>query len=378
MTFLDFFWAPTATTNTTATITQVASTTTTVLNVSPTPFKSFLTNDSFWHVLQLLSLPLVWYLAYRRQKQLSLQQQKKLIENVEGEWDEPWLTDSWDTLFGLIGLANDNKWTHTPFWFYKSIHKAWHQHNRPWMKRLLSRGIIPLYISDGGIDTWHTNRTTWGRKRTFPYFTWPRYVQGTKRAVFEFLMPYPGDAADRRAFLKSIVANRTGDGEELVSRSYRTREGSALPVNDNSYGVSLRFGPPDQGPIYYSVTNPPELEQQPFIVGAESAFEWLLPFLPDTVLKKGFGERTNRLAQFCKNNQPERVPLLRYADTVIVRLEARNYDVCELDRFVYHVAQDAGLGANWPKSRCRTAARQELRRCKLPLHGLKPSRATQP
>ncbi|KAH7069680.1 hypothetical protein BKA63DRAFT_535860 [Paraphoma chrysanthemicola] len=281
-------------------------------------------------------------------------------QNIE-EWERPWKTSDWPTLFGLIGLANDNRWEQTPLWFYKSMHEKWHQHNRPWMKRLLAMGVIPLYIQDGGMEQYRVNFSGFGLKKRFPYFTWPRYIQSKKRAYFEFIIPYCDQNQDRLDFLQEIIVNRT----QQVT-------GYEQAVRDNSYGVTVRIAPPGRGAIYYSIPNPPCLQERPFEIGAQSALELFVPFKRDTVLKRAFAERCNAMAYFFRDCDASRIPLLQHADTILVRLEAKHYGSCELDTYVYSVAERVGLPILWPEVECREAAVKELELCGLPADGLRP------
>ncbi|KAF2825298.1 hypothetical protein CC86DRAFT_258781, partial [Ophiobolus disseminans] len=266
----------------------------------------------------------------------------------------PWLINDWEVLFGLMGLANDHQWTHTPFHAYPSVYKAWHQHNRPWQKRLLAMGIIPLAIHDGGVETYRVKYHGFGFKKWFLYVKWPTYLQGKRRACFEFLIPHPNHDEKRKRFLESIIENRKSSSAE------------------HSYGVAVRYSPPDQGQIFYSLLNPPPTQGKPFEVGAQSALEPLLPFKRDKVIKRGYGERCNSLTFYMREFDPSRVPLLQKSDTILVRIEAKHFGEEQLDRFVFHLGQDADLDVEWVESHAREAALLELESCGLPRDGLRP------
>jgi hypothetical protein len=352
-------WPTTPTT--TATTPTLVTTTTETLFAAPRTIYIEQNNplSTIQQLLFLSTIPLAWYFAYQRRQHLS--RSKRIYA---GNWTAPWRTTSWNALYGLLALAYDNEWgTNTPFWLYKSIHDTWQTPNRPWLKRLLAMGVIPLHISDGGMSTHRVGYTSWAWRKSWPWVAWPLYQQEKSRACFEFLVPYPDATAPKERFLRAIIENR-GEGEEYPM--------ATRGVNEWGYGVSLRMGPPDQGKIYYSIQNPPEREEYPFQVGARSWLEFLLPLKRDKVLRNGYGVRSNRFAYFCRNNNPARVPLLRHADAVIVRLEARHYDVCELDQFVFHLAQKVGLPVQYPEEICRKKALRKLERCELSTEDLKP------
>ncbi|KAF2029808.1 hypothetical protein EK21DRAFT_66837 [Setomelanomma holmii] len=344
---------------------MVSTTTETLLDAKANAPIPPLTISSL-HILLLLGIPLIWFLSLqRRARNLALNQP---APHTLAELEQPWQTNDWATLFGLIGLSNDHRWSHIPLWLYHSIQHRWHQPSRPWLKRLLAMGVIPLYIQDGGIPQHRVNINTFGRRRRFPWFTYPLYQQGKKRAYFEFVVPYPRETREMMNFLNGIISNRIADGmaDEPV-------------VRDNSYGVTVRFSPPERGPIYYSIDNPPCRADRPIEVGAKSGMEPLLPFKADRVLKGGFGERCNALAQFMRDFDSSKIPLLRHADdTIVVRVEAKHYGVCELDQFVFGVAQDVGLPVLWPEVECRNAALEELERRGLSTDGLRPFMLSEP
>jgi hypothetical protein len=159
--------------------------------------------------------------------------------------------------------------------------------------------------------------------------------------------------------MESIIQNRMG--EEV---------GGAQSGRNDSYGVTIRFGPPDRGRIYYAEDNPPVPADRPLEVGAQCVLKPLLPLKRDMVLKRSYGTHANTLAYFIRNNHPEKVPLLCESETVLVRLEAKHYGACELDAFVFGLAQTAGLEVQWPEGRCEKTALRELRRCGPPTEEL--------
>jgi hypothetical protein len=354
------------------TITAVTITTSTIVPLQPPhapvqhqpPNLHVILQFSWLQQILLLSIPLLWLLALLRKSHLHVH--KKAEHDAQQHWEEPWLTKDWEALYGLIRLTYDHKWLYTPFWLGRSVQEHWHMSNRPWLRRLLGMGVIPLFIQDGGMNTHRVNFTGCGWTTRFPWVKVPIYQQGKRRAYFEFLVPFPYASKEMATFLESIILNRMGEDV-----------GDARSGRNNSYGVTIRFGPLDRGRVYYAEDNPPVPEDRPLEVGAQCVLKPLLPLKRDGVLKRGYGDHANRLAYFIRNNQPEKIPLLRYADTVLVRLEAQHYGACELDAFLFGLAQAAGLEVQWPEGPCEVAALQELQRCELPteeLHLARPVR----
>jgi hypothetical protein len=307
------------------------------------------------YLLLLISLPLVWLYANLQSERNA--EQAAAIDLETRIWRHPWLTTDWEVLYGLIGLANDNKWTsRTPFHGYPRLYPVWHAHNRPWCKRLLAMGIIPLFVQDGGMCTYRRPLRGCSRTSKFPWFKTPLYQQGKRRAYMEFLIPHPEAEPKRMQFLNSLLQNRDGPCESHQSTF--------------SYGVAVRFGP--NGPAFTSDTNPPEHEDLPFEVGASSWLGPLVPFKRDSVLEGGHGKHVNGLENYVRRYDVSKVPLLQHAPTVLVRMEAKHFAPEELDHFVFALAQEAGLDVQWPELLCREAAIAEIERFGLPTDGLMP------
>jgi hypothetical protein len=195
-------------------------------------------------------------------------------QRLQARWDVVWQTNDWHVLYGLISFSNENKWgaIYTPFWSAASVYNIWLDPSRSWLKRLLAMGGIPLLIQDGSMTTHRVNFTGFGRQKRFPWFVMPRYQQSKGRAYFEFLVPYPERSQKMMAFLQDIVHH-----------------------NNDMLGVTMRRGPPDRGRIEHSMDHPPASPEHPMVVGAQSKFAALLPFMRNTVLKDGFGERMSCL-----------------------------------------------------------------------------------
>jgi hypothetical protein len=353
---------PQSTTFTSAPTITLVTIMSTTLSAPPPPTHThpsllFIQHLIWPRLILLLGLPLIWFLARLHTSQIA--HQKRTEHKKHRAWEKPWLTKDWETLYGLMWLSNRRQWNFTPFWLGKNVQRHWHLQNRPWLSQLLGMGVIPLFIQDGGMDMHRVNYTGFRFITRFPYLKTPIYQQGKRRAYFEFLVPFPYGSAKRAALLESVVNNRAD--EEMGNERFR---------EDFKYGVTMRFGPPDYGRIFVAEDNSPALKNQPLEVGAQCMFKPLLPLKPDGVLKSSYGKHANTLAFFMRNNDPGKVPLLQNAETVLVRVEAQHYGPCELDAFVFGLAQKAGLEIEWPERRCRKAALRELRRCGLPTEGL--------
>ncbi|KAH5247014.1 hypothetical protein HBI72_171460 [Parastagonospora nodorum] len=304
--------------------------------------------DPLTNLLILFSIPLLALLARLRPRAPTHPLSQHLL---------PWRTDSWAALYGLLRLSYDNKWgkDRNAWVLSRSLHAIWHDAQRPYLGRLLAMGVIPLSIHDGGVRTerYEGWKVTW--ERGWPRVQWPMYVQARRRACFEFMVVRAEEDEARGRFVSDLVT--------------RVVEGEA--GRDERYGVTMREAPPHPGMIRYSWYNRPAKEEVAMQVGARSAVPALLPFLKDEVLEKGYGERANSLSVFVHNNDPGTIPLLELSSTKIVRVEAMHYGACELDSFVFGMAQDAGLEVIWPERMCREAALAEMRECGLPTEGLK-------
>ncbi|CAO2647680.1 Nn.00g086020.m01.CDS01 [Neocucurbitaria sp. VM-36] len=332
-------------------LTKVASTTATVLDVNipqdlhlahasegtPTSFSI----SKLIYLFLVLSTFVVWWLARRQREQL--RDEGKMDDMTEEDWQRPWETKEWMALFGLIAMANDNDWQYTPFrdQYNKSIRERWVKPNKYGLKRLLHRGIIPLFVQDGGVATRQLKWWTWSNK--FPYVKLPLFRQSKNRAYFEFLVPYP-HKGNKKRFLQNLVFNRQG------------------------YGITLRFSePPPGGKILYSESNPPcqDKNEEHSSVGAESALEFLLPFKKDKVFEKAHGERARQLRWFIRGLDSQKIPLLHHTPSVLVRVESRDWSSIEMDEIVWTIAQEAIPEIPWPGDLTREAARKELERCKI-------------
>jgi hypothetical protein len=221
-------------------------------------------------------------------------------------------------------------------------------------------GVIPLTIQDGGISTYRVDANPWLTWKSGPsnWFGWPMYVQSKKRACFEFILLRTYMTEGQRGFVNDADAR-----ENFLD---------AIEVETSGYGVTMCVCEAGKDDIYLvSEQNPPASGDLPMEVGVKSPIAAILPFLRDEVLFKGYGTRANNLSMFCRDNYTDNLGLLKVHDTVVVRLEAKHYGQCNLDAFVYGLAQEAGLEVKFPERTCREEALKELRDCFLPTTGLK-------
>ncbi|KAF1829162.1 hypothetical protein BDW02DRAFT_510641 [Decorospora gaudefroyi] len=247
-------------------------------------------------------------------------------------------------LYGLITIAHQNASMHIPFRtkYIRSIQERWNEPKRFALQNLVERGIIPLYIQDGGVST--EEIASWGWSTTFPYIKLPISRQAKKRAYFDFVVPHP-----QRKEALDFVRLLTRKGHEFGFSVTRID-----PFTSTVRGGFGKSNPPYKGKRF------------PFSVGAESRLEILLPFLPDKLLVQAHEERIHQLQYYFKGLDTRHIPLLHHSLTSIIRVEAGNWGYVELDVFVYGCAQDAGMQNEWDTNRAWEAANRELERCGLP------------
>lgn len=133
-------------------LTKVATTTATVLDVNPprasrvglssVTISACLLIAQWLYLLVLLVEVIERWLARRRRGQLS--DEGELDGAAEEDWQRPWKTKEWMVLFGLIAMAHDNDWPSTPFRekYNRSIRERWHTPDKHALRRLLHKGII--------------------------------------------------------------------------------------------------------------------------------------------------------------------------------------------------------------------------------------------
>jgi hypothetical protein len=300
--------------------------------------------DHTFHILLLLSIPLLyWRARYRR----------AMIEKAEEEenvrWDDyelPWRTTDWDTLYGLISMSLEHNQVPTPFdhAYFSSCQERYQDPKRYALQRLVEKGIIPVYIQDGGIST--DKLSSWGLKWGFPWLTIPWYVQSKRRAYFDFIVP---DCTRSQVVHMCTILNR--DNQHKYAYSYRkilTEHGTEKKY---VYGDGIGAGRPYTGPKF------------PLAVGAWSPFEVFLPFLSDKVLVSAEDNDVLHAWEYVVKGYLDAVPLLHHVNTMVVRIEAGHWGHVELDAFVLNAAQEAKVTTLFPIQEVWKDAERELERC---------------
>jgi len=200
---------------------------------------------------------------------------------------------------------------------------------------LLEKGIIPLFIQDGGISTEETTRS-WST--TFPFIKLSSFEQAKRRACFEFLVPHP-------------------------RRKHALRFHDILGKNIWNYGVQVRMSSQTEGSgAIGSWEQPYESESFTLSVGAESVLQSILPLLPDKPLKTTRSKTVDGLGWYLKDGDAGNIPLLHHTLLCIVRIEAVHWGPAELDSFVLGCAEKAGMKYDWPADVAQREAARELER----------------
>ncbi|KAF2275392.1 uncharacterized protein EI97DRAFT_459302 [Westerdykella ornata] len=228
----------------------------------------------------------------------------------------------------LLGLVEQYVYRRISWgpWDAGSLRDRWPE--KRFLKRLMRGGVIPIEISEGGLQTYLKR----GRSDTWWDVLLPTYAQSKGRGFFVFVMPYP--VAPFHAFKKAFLTNLLAQDEYAVTVSYHRSGG---------WYSHSRYSPMKASDEYLEA-------------GALSRFGLLLPFMQDRVLKEGRLVRKDRvigrhggidravtLEDFMSEEPGEAVPLLVSRPFVVVRVEALDHTPVRLDEFVYQEARDAGF-----------------------------------
>lgn len=279
-------------------------------------------------VLLVASVPFAFFLAYKRKQDLEEEKadeidRKAAVANL-------WLTPSWMVLFGLCDLYILGILPYGP-WKAALAKKLRTWPEKRFLRRLVHMGVIPLDIQSGGVETWREGNLT--SSNAFPYMpSFPEYVQGKKRAYFEFLV--------LMARNYSLESYKFHDPRAEPFRNFIKR----LRENHHGYRVCI------SGELNCNLTDvsdPPPDRTQPLEIGAKSWFEVLLPLKCDRILRKGKGAATEHVSNFIREDY---CPLLDTRKCPLIRIEVPHYGRRRLDEWVYGVAQSAGLDRVWSEA----------------------------
>lgn len=266
-------------------------------------------------------------------------------ETLELQFREAWRVDHWPPLLALTEqwVCGSIPWGP---WNTDSITKRWPQ--KGYLKRLCRAGIIPLYIRNGGMKHFQISKLKIDRWKV----TLPEYEQSNGRAHFDFILPCPWgmnrsaqnlpELDTARIRLRQLLRRQT---EYAVTISYwKNGVQSFVPAEDSRFEYSRHWQPLRE-----------HLE-----IGTRSRFKFLLPFKSNVALKpmkplEG-PERLLGLAEYVygkwKNTGTahgvERVmPLLRYHEYAIIRIEALDYSSHNIDEWMCRKLHEAGMNDIW-------------------------------
>ncbi|KAH9876501.1 hypothetical protein J1614_003632 [Plenodomus biglobosus] len=243
-----------------------------------------------------------------------------------------WCTTDLKAFFGLLLHTLAVQSAHHPFapLYFATVQQRWADANRrDAIRGLLERGVVPLVIHDWGLETTRVRAFSWVKR--FPWVRVPVYRQAVSRAYIEFAVPNC-EGERQRDFIGMIKKNNRGLQVSLL------RKGA---------------GQEDRPRVIRATANPPVSEGwQPLMMGAESAVEALLPFLPDRLIKR-YAEVT-QLKFFLddwyyvehvegENVLKKRLPCLHNAQVTQVCVESKLWSPARLEQFVFNYAISAGL-----------------------------------
>ena len=290
----------------------------------------------FWTLVLLYAiLSISTFIQSRRH----LSEKREIKRAVEQNWDLPWLTKDWTTLYGLIAMVYEDESMYTPLRrkYIRSIQQRWNSPKRSQLRMLLEKGIVPLFIQDGGMSTEQISYWSWNT--TFPFIKLSSFRQAKRRACFEFLLPHP-ERKHARQFLEILGHNKW------------------------RYGVQVRTCNQVHGReivrTWEEPAAPYEIARFPLSVGAEAVMESILPILPDKSLDTARSDIVDGLEWYLKDMDTENIPLMHYTDVCIFRVEAGHWGPAELDSFVLGCAEKSGIQYRWPVDVTRRKAIREL------------------
>jgi tRNA uridine 5-carbamoylmethylation protein Kti12 len=79
--------------------------------------------DHTFHMLLLLSIPLIYYIAHRNRAYMK-KYEEDYVERIRS-YDRPWATKSWDAPYGLLVMSLDHN--DMPSLFNRSTFSSWQE-----------------------------------------------------------------------------------------------------------------------------------------------------------------------------------------------------------------------------------------------------------
>ncbi|KAF2638635.1 hypothetical protein P280DRAFT_75882 [Massarina eburnea CBS 473.64] len=240
-----------------------------------------------------------------------------------------WQTDEWKVLHGLFDVFLTGSLPISPLnERCETSLRSWPE--KRYLRRLVHMGILPLFIQNGGTSTRLDGPTEgyWGT----------RWLQGKKRACFEFVVPM-AEGYSLTHMEKSALPNfrERRPWQMFVENLLDNKHGFRVCVS-NEYGNALG-----------DVSNPAPDHSQPLEIGATSCFEPLLPFKKDEVLQYGKGDVGRKFAYYVGEGK-DAPGLLVAKRNPVVRVECPHFEKKKLDTWVYGMAVQAGVQQVWEEA----------------------------
>lgn len=288
-------------------------------------------------------------------------------ETQEEQYQKLWATRSWWILSLLCDqwfrglIPGDGMWT------AENAASLRAKRDKSALRALVRMGIYPLFIQDGGGPTTTLERE--GHVSPWGWITWPRWKQSKTRAVFEFVVPRGrGWMIEDEAPMSEEERERRDEDRAYLTFmdtlvwSWRLRRATRWRTAATStILLTMEDLPPKEQEELLKRSNAP---QEPFLlrqertytskfapdpkvpteIGSTSRVKWFLPFKLDRILRGGWISRLMRdIANWLRwgflLNNAVKLP--------IVRIEAPDDDVIELDKEILLIAQNLHLGDEW-------------------------------
>ena len=298
-----------------------------------------------FYIFLLCTVPLAFLTAHRRRKALLAHKRSERLRAVT--LADLWLTPSWMVFFGLcdlymLGVLPTGPWKARA---HASL-KAWDE--KRYLRRLVHMGIVPLAIQEGGVATRQERPLEVVEK--WPYVNLPRYVQSKRRAYFEFLVPMAKGYSQPKDQWRDP---RTTPFKILVNSLLRNRHGYLVTISNTRGDIPVQHSP---AVAYFRRIRE---------LGASSWLRFLLSLKSDRVLQPARGPNELDVSDFIR---PGVSPLLDMHGCPLVRIEAPDFRRGKrFDKWVYGMAQEAGLVRVWGEDALHAHASEWIRQNELEL-----------